>query len=424
MALELHGNEKTMNLENVLLTTIQSSQYFKNLYSKKTYHEVIDEIYNNVEFLTPYIPNTKTPSTAFCLLYKFFLMKLTEKQMVGLLEHPDSPYIRAIGFLYLRYCTPPQQLWDWFVEFIDDQETIKITPRGPDITMQKFILDLLKEPKFSDTILPRIPVKIQKDIDKSVSEYEAEHGINTTSGSNSKKGSDNNSGGGRNKRSNDRDRYDSKGGDDRDRYDRNDRNDRNDTYHRDNSRDRDRRYDRDDNRDRYSRNDRYSSRDDNRDRYDRNDRYSRDDSRDRDRYRSNDSKDRYYDRDRNDRYSRDDSRDRDRDRYSSSNRDDRYKRDSENDREKSYEDQLREFSSNNKKRSRSRSSSRERYNDNKSTTTTTTSTDSQPKEESESLKKLRSLYGADTDKVSLENESSTHSSGSLINDTDTITIGK
>mgnify|MGYP004709396873 FL=1 len=41
--------------------------------------------------------NCRGPSTAFCLLYKFFTMKLTVKQMHGLLKHPDSPYIRAVS---------------------------------------------------------------------------------------------------------------------------------------------------------------------------------------------------------------------------------------------------------------------------------------------------------------------------------------
>ena len=58
-ALPIHGNEKTMNLNTLLLTNIQSSPYFKvNLYELKTYHEVIDEIYykvseGNAKYLYP-----------------------------------------------------------------------------------------------------------------------------------------------------------------------------------------------------------------------------------------------------------------------------------------------------------------------------------------------------------------------------------
>lgn len=42
-------------------------------------------------------------STAFCLLYKLFTLKLTRKQVMGLITHTDSPYIRALGFMYIRY---------------------------------------------------------------------------------------------------------------------------------------------------------------------------------------------------------------------------------------------------------------------------------------------------------------------------------
>lgn len=48
--LPLWGNEKTMNLNNMILTNILSSHYFKvNLYQLKTYHEVVDEIYYQVK---------------------------------------------------------------------------------------------------------------------------------------------------------------------------------------------------------------------------------------------------------------------------------------------------------------------------------------------------------------------------------------
>ena len=49
------GNEKTMNLNHLLLTNIQQSQYFKvTLYSLKTFTEVLDEIWMNVKHLEPW----------------------------------------------------------------------------------------------------------------------------------------------------------------------------------------------------------------------------------------------------------------------------------------------------------------------------------------------------------------------------------
>ena len=34
----------------------------------------------------------------------------------------DSPYIRCIGFLYLRYGCDPKEIWEWVSPYIDDPE--------------------------------------------------------------------------------------------------------------------------------------------------------------------------------------------------------------------------------------------------------------------------------------------------------------
>uniref|UniRef100_A0A0P4WEM4 Pre-mRNA-splicing factor 38 n=1 Tax=Scylla olivacea TaxID=85551 RepID=A0A0P4WEM4_SCYOL len=140
--LPIWGNEKTMNLNPLILTNIQSSQYFKvNLYQLKTYHEVIDEIYYNVTHLEPWEKGSRKTSgqtgmcggvrgvgaggivsTAFCILYKLYTLRLTRKQVVGLLNHADSPYIRGLGFMYVRFTQPPADLWDWLEPYLDDEE--------------------------------------------------------------------------------------------------------------------------------------------------------------------------------------------------------------------------------------------------------------------------------------------------------------
>lgn len=100
MEIQTSGRPIDTLVEKVLSMNILSSDYFKELYRLKTYHEVIDEIYNQVDHVEPWMTgNCRGPSTAFCLLYKFFTMKLTVKQMHGLLKHPDSPYIRAVSFI-------------------------------------------------------------------------------------------------------------------------------------------------------------------------------------------------------------------------------------------------------------------------------------------------------------------------------------
>ena len=45
------GNKESMNLNSLVLSNIMSSQYFKKgLIEKKTYHEIVDEIYYQVNF--------------------------------------------------------------------------------------------------------------------------------------------------------------------------------------------------------------------------------------------------------------------------------------------------------------------------------------------------------------------------------------
>lgn len=47
--LPVHGNKDSMNLNHLVLSNIMGSQYFKvALYEKKTFLEVVDEIYYQV----------------------------------------------------------------------------------------------------------------------------------------------------------------------------------------------------------------------------------------------------------------------------------------------------------------------------------------------------------------------------------------
>ncbi|KAM1513618.1 hypothetical protein ACFX1Z_025024 [Malus domestica] len=58
-----------------IVKSLMYHDYFKELYRLKTYHEFIDEIYNQVDHVEPWmIGNYKGPSTALCLLYKFFIV--------------------------------------------------------------------------------------------------------------------------------------------------------------------------------------------------------------------------------------------------------------------------------------------------------------------------------------------------------------
>ncbi|RCH88698.1 PRP38 pre-mRNA processing factor 38 domain-containing protein B [Rhizopus azygosporus] len=167
--LETWGNETTMNMNAIIYQNILSSPYFRSLYEKKTFHEIVDEIYNEAPFI-----KGNQPSTAFCLLFKLWTIRLTIRQIENLVEHGDSPYIRAIGFLYLRYVCAPAKLWDWFQYYLEDDEEIAISSglHPTKVTVGNLIRMLITELKFQGTMLPRIPIPIARDLEKKLKEYD------------------------------------------------------------------------------------------------------------------------------------------------------------------------------------------------------------------------------------------------------------
>ncbi|GAB2224828.1 hypothetical protein Droror1_Dr00005605 [Drosera rotundifolia] len=191
MEVQTSGKPIESLLEQVLRMNILSSDYFKELYRLKTYHEVIDEIYNQVDHVEPWMTgNCRGPSTAFCLLYKFFTMKLTVKQMQGLLKHPDSPYIRAIGFLYLRYAADPKTLWGWFEPYIKDDEEFSPGSNGKMTTMGVYVRDLLLGQYYFDTLFPRVPVPVLRQITANLEKMKLSAKPSGIIGENSRHGSE------------------------------------------------------------------------------------------------------------------------------------------------------------------------------------------------------------------------------------------
>ncbi|KAI6660074.1 Pre-mRNA-splicing factor 38B-like [Oopsacas minuta] len=190
--LHMWGNERTMNINHLILTNIVTSNYFKNdLQRLKTFHEIVDEIYNQVSHLEPWEKGSRKlagqtgmcggvrgvgaggiVSSAFTLLYKLFTLKLTRKQLNNLLNHPDSPFIRGLGFMYIRYCQEPSDLWGWFKDYLDDEEEIDVKAGGGRlITIGELCQMMLSKLDWFGTLFPRIPIPIQKDIENKLREY-------------------------------------------------------------------------------------------------------------------------------------------------------------------------------------------------------------------------------------------------------------
>jgi pre-mRNA-splicing factor 38B len=104
-------------------------------------------------------------STCFCLLYKLYTLKLSRKQLIGLMTHADSPYIRALGFLYVRYTQDPKDLMWWFGDYLDDEEEIDVKAGGGNVMqIGNMLRQWLTRLEWYDTLFPRIPVPIQNEI--------------------------------------------------------------------------------------------------------------------------------------------------------------------------------------------------------------------------------------------------------------------
>mmetsp|Transcript_20243 Transcript_20243/g.58068 ORF Transcript_20243/g.58068 Transcript_20243/m.58068 type:complete len:390 (+) Transcript_20243:480-1649(+) len=118
--------------------------------------------------------SAKTPSTAFCLLVRLFTLRCTEKQMQLMLDHVDSPYIRCIGFLYLRYAVEPSLIFSYMGPYLYDDEPVQIraNPAHPEGTVGEFVRQLLKSMDYYGTLLPRLPVQIERDIKVKLVEAE------------------------------------------------------------------------------------------------------------------------------------------------------------------------------------------------------------------------------------------------------------
>ena len=91
-----------------------------------------------------------------------------------MLDHVDSPYIRCIGFLYLRYAVEPSLIFSYMEPYLYDDEPVQISanPARPEGTVGEFVRQLLKSMDYYGTLLPRLPVQIERDVKAKLVEAE------------------------------------------------------------------------------------------------------------------------------------------------------------------------------------------------------------------------------------------------------------
>ena len=158
---------RTHGVEAVLRQNVVNSEYYRKLCRSATgtvdgegmdFMSLVDEIYELVDHVEPWMSgNARGASTGFCILFRFCEKELSDKEIWHLLRHGDSPYIRAIGFLYVRYVKNGRELLRWCEEFFDDAEKFSPSPGGKEVTMGTYVRDLLLEQHYFEPIFPRIP---------------------------------------------------------------------------------------------------------------------------------------------------------------------------------------------------------------------------------------------------------------------------
>lgn len=133
----------------------------------KRFDDIVDEIRAKVDHLQPFmLGKSQLPSTGYCLLYKLFVMKVTIQQLKSLIARKQNPYVRGIGFLFLRYTAPSKSLFEWCKPHLDDEQLFA-PAGGIDKKMVKmcvFLEGILTDMRYYGTNLPRIPMLIEKDI--------------------------------------------------------------------------------------------------------------------------------------------------------------------------------------------------------------------------------------------------------------------
>ncbi|KAF9903756.1 PRP38 pre-mRNA processing factor 38 domain-containing protein B [Linnemannia zychae] len=162
------GNERTMNLNSVIFQNIIDSPYLKTI----AYGMFLSGHFRILKSMEPFLRGT-TPSTAWVLMYKFWTIRLTVKQIESLIDNAHSVYLRGLGFLYLRFVCKPDQLWDWLGHYLeDDQEiTLQAGPKPVYSTIGKMCYMLLHDQKFLGQMLPRIPVLVMRDLESKLEPY-------------------------------------------------------------------------------------------------------------------------------------------------------------------------------------------------------------------------------------------------------------
>jgi len=166
----------TGNINSLLCNNILSCQYFKEVVIVKNFNEIISEIDKNVTNIEAWAVGVfGVPSTFFCCFYKIFLLNPNEYQINTLLTHKNI-YVRITGILFLRFYSEPEYLFDYLKKYLKEKKEyfFPTVDKKVKINLKEYVILLFKELNHYGTILPRIPIKIEREIKMKIILFEEE----------------------------------------------------------------------------------------------------------------------------------------------------------------------------------------------------------------------------------------------------------
>ncbi|CAK0901754.1 unnamed protein product, partial [Prorocentrum cordatum] len=160
------------NLAHRLRCQIIASPFYKSLLYASTkvagnVQTVVEKICKYVDHVEPHSLGSSTEASAmFCCVFRLLQMQ-APVQVRRLLDSKESPYVRAAGFLAMRFSSKAHKMWEVFQLYLFDQEEIKLhsSKSSTSTTIGTWLKQyLLNEDRYFTTILPRLPLTLKYEI--------------------------------------------------------------------------------------------------------------------------------------------------------------------------------------------------------------------------------------------------------------------
>lgn len=163
-------NANTFGITPILQSHILGSAHYKEALTLETFEQVVAEMREYGDSVEPYLPNSNTtPSALFCCLYRLVTLGINAHQLLHLIEINNSPRVRCVGILYVRFGLPPAQLWPWLGEYtLDDEVFMTSTSSQEQTTIGQFVESLLLEDRYYSIVLPRLPMNVKRQLQANI----------------------------------------------------------------------------------------------------------------------------------------------------------------------------------------------------------------------------------------------------------------